>query len=191
MDGPLNNLNLGRNWKKYFSALSNDAFGEEQLCDFAAHAILSDILSQEHISLLSEFQKLFCETRESHIFNRDKIESLFFSRDNSQFADSLKRELISRSGGQIKSDELFLDALQATILICVDTTRSWIEDKIICAIESMQLQRNQIDRINSRNEGTFNALELEKILFAINNRDKTAFKSAVSKQEKLDDGPRL
>lgn len=191
MDGPLKNLNLCRNWKMFFGALSNDAFGKDQLCEFASNAILNDILSQEHISLIRDIQKTFCEMWESDFFYLDTIENLFLGRDNSQFADTLKRELIARSGDRIKSDEVFRDALQTTVLICVDTTKSWINDRIICAIESSQLQRNQIDRINSRNEGTFEALDLKKISYAINSRDKTAFKSAVLKQEELDDGPRL
>ena len=38
--------------------LSNEAIATEQICDFASDAMLDDVLSQEHKSLLRNFRKI-------------------------------------------------------------------------------------------------------------------------------------
>jgi hypothetical protein len=189
-DGPFNNLKLGSCWKRFAEAVQNDAVDEAVRCAVASDALLREMLTEETETLLADLHT-YGHQEQLDFDPLSSVENIFNGHSKTPFADTLQKELAFRLSEQMLPDAAITQAVEATVGHQISGARSRIEEECIRARESGEMRQDQFDRTVREANAAFDALAKDKICDALRAGDRTAFTSAVSKKEGLDEGPGL
>ena len=189
-DGPFNNLKLGRRWNQFAATLDIDAADDSERRALALDAILNDILTEDFQPLLTDLRE-YERRAQLDLDPLSSVESIFRSRSKTAFGDTFQKELSSRLGHQMTSDDTIGQVLEVSVDYQIRKAKNRIQEECIRLRESREMRREQFDRTVTRANAVFDTLPKGDICNALRAGDKNAFKNAVSKRKGVDEGPSL
>src|SRR6056297_2432903 len=168
-DGPFKNLKLDSRSKRFAEAVQNEAEDHETRCALANHAIVGGIISGNK-GLIRDLHS-YGQSGQLDLDPKGLIKSIFDANPKSEFADHLQRDVSLR----LYEGEPFRDAIKNSFEACMNGP----------------MHKDQFDRLIGGSNDVIKSLDRPRILHAITNCNKDAFKQDVKKKEGLDEGPRL
>jgi|SRR6056297_212334 len=188
-DGPFKNLKLDSRSKRFAEAVQNEAEDHETRCALANHAIVGGIISGNK-GLIRDLHS-YGQSGQLDLDPKGLIKSIFDANPKSEFADHLQRDVSLR----LYEGEPFRDAIKNSFEACMETYinefRTRIHEAALEACRNGPMHKDQFDRLIGGSNDVIKSLDRPRILHAITNCNKDAFKQDVKKKEGLDEGPRL
>ncbi|WP_273439417.1 hypothetical protein [Sedimenticola selenatireducens] len=188
-DGPFRNLKLDSRSKRFAEAVQNDAVDQKTRCAYANDAILNGIL-RENQALLRALQD-YGQDGQLDLDPIASVKGVFDSHPKSEFADHLQREV----GLQLHEGEKFQAAinsgLEAALESSIGEFRTRTHEACLEAYGSREMRKDQLDRFVVGCNLALRGIDCPRILKALKDVNKGAFKKDVMKKEGLDEGPRM
>lgn len=188
-DGPFKNLKLDSRSKRFAEAVQNDAEDQETRCAFANDAILHGILreSQAIIGSLQEYGK----GGQLDLDPKASIKAIFDACPKSEFADHLQREIAFRLHEGDQSQAAIDNGLEAALENGIGEFRTRTHEACLEAHRNGDMRKDQFDRFVEGSNQALEGIDRPRILAALKECNKSAFKQDVKKKEGLDEGPKL
>lgn len=188
-DGPFRNLKLDSRSKRFAEAVQNDAVDQETRCAYANDAILNGILG-ENRALLHAL-RAYGQDGQLDLDPSASIKSVFDSHPKSEFADHLQREV----GLRLYEGEKFQTAIDNGLETALETSirefRTRTHEACLEAHGRHAMRKDQFDRFVEGSNRALQGIDRPRILEALNEGNKSAFKKDIKKKRGLDEGPRL
>lgn len=188
-DGPFKNLKLDGRSKRFAEAAQNDAVDHETRCAYANDAISHGIL-RENQALLRELHG-YGANGQLDLDPGGSIQGIFDACAKSEFADHLQREIRLRLSEGESSEAAIQNALDAALETRIGEFRTRTQEACLEAHGSGAMRRDQLDRFLKGSNEALQGIDRGRIIKALREGDKSAFKGDVRKKEGLDEGPRL
>ena len=190
-DGPFRNLKLDSRSKRFAEAVQNDAVDRETRCAYANDAILNGIL-RENQALLRAIQD-YGQEGQLDLDTSTSVKGIFDAYPKSEFADHLQREVSLRLHDREKSQAAINNGLEAALETSIGEfrTRTRTHEACLEAYGSSEMRKDQLDRFVKGSNQALQGIDRLRIMGALKEGNKGAFKQDVKKKEGLDEGPRL
>ncbi len=188
-DGPFRNLKLDSRSKRFAEAVQNDAVDQETRCAYANDAILNGILL-ENQALLRALQD-YGQDGQLDLDPSASVKSVFDAHPKSEFADHLQREVGLRLHEGEKFQVAINNGLEAALETSIGEFRTRTHEACLEAYDSREMRKDQLDRFVEGSNQALQGIDRPRIMKALKNGNKDAFKKDVKKKEGLDEGPRL
>lgn len=190
-DGPFKNLQLANRWKKFAESVQNDAMESSTKRAMACDAILRDVLAGSNVALLRALEAHLSRAQ-LDLDLASSIDGIFSRHSRSPFADSLQRELAFRLDGPVSGlGAAYDEAIGAAKTRYIREISNRIEEECIRSHELGDMQKGQLARTISQSKFTLKSVDTPELSRAIRSGKKNAFKSGLSKQDGIDEGPSL
>lgn len=188
-DGPFKNLKLDRCSKRFAEAVQNEAEDQETRCALANNAITNGILSENH-ALIGALQK-YGHDGQLDLDPKASINAVFDACDKSGFADHLQREVGMRLNEGEASQVAINNGLDAALETGIGEFRTRTHEACLEARTSGEMRKDQFDRFVEGSNQALQGIDRVRIMDALKQGNKSAFKHDLKKKEGLDEGPKL
>lgn len=188
-DGPFKNLKLDSRSKRFAEAVQNEAVDQDTRCAYANDAILNGILSENQELLL----KLHNHGQDGQLDldPQTSIKGIFDAHPKSEFSSHLQREVGLRLHEGEASPAAIKNGLEAALETNVGEFRTRTHEACLEAYGNGEMRKDQLDRFVEGSNQALQGIDQPRILEALRDGNKGAFKHDVKKKEGLDEGPKL
>jgi hypothetical protein len=188
-DGPFKNLKLDSRSKRFAEAVQNDAEDQESRCALASDAIVNGIL-RESEAVIRALQEYGLDGQ-LDLDPIGSINAIFDACPKSEFGDHLQREIAVRLYEGEASHVAINNGLAAAFETGVGEFRTRTHEACLEARRNGEMRRDQFDRFVEGSNQALQGINRARILEALKEGNKSAFKRDVMKKEGLDEGPKL
>lgn len=190
VDGPLKNMDLGKDWDRPIEALENDAVDLDQCKVFVSDSITRELNAKPNISVLNKI-KLYQQQSQLDIDPTYHIRKIFGENSKPPFIDQLEKQLIRRLGDGMQIEDALPQSLEATIIWRADEVKNRLQEKVIHSHEMQEIDQEKSQNLIEKISRTLDGLDVQLIGEAVLKGDKNAFKDAINKKSGIDEGPKL
>lgn len=184
-DGPFKNLKLDSRSKRFAEAVQNEAEDNKTRCALGAHAIVSCILGGND-GLIRDLQS-HGEDGQLDFDPKGSIRSIFDRHNKSEFADDLQREIAMR----LHEGDTSQVAIEQALEVCVETnigkTITRVQEAGLDAYREGPMHKDQFDRLIEGSNDVKERLDRRRIVEAVKDCDKNAFKDDARRKTGLDE----
>lgn len=184
-DGPFKNLKLDSRSKRFAEAVQNEAEDNKTRCALGSHAIVSSILSGND-GLIRDLQS-HGEDGQLDFDPKGSITSIFDRHNKSEFADDLQREVAMRMHEGDTSHVAIEKALEASIESSIGKHLTLVQEAGLDAHQEGQMYKDQFDRLIEGVKEVNEHLDRRRIVEAVKDCNKNAFKKDARKKTGLDE----
>lgn len=188
-DGPFKNLKLDSRSKRFAEAVQNEAEDQETRCALANDAIVNGILSESQ-ALIGALQK-YGHDGQLDLDPKASINAVFDACPKSEFADHLQREVGMRLNEGETSQDAINNGLDAALEKGIGEFRTRTHEACLEARSSGEMRKDQFDRFVKGSNQALRGIDRVRIMEALKQGNKSAFKHDIKKKEGLDEGPKL
>ena len=188
-DGPFKNLKLDSRSKRFAEAVQYDAEDQETRCALANDAIVNGILSESQ-ALIGALQK-YGHNGQLDLDPKASIDAVFDACPKSEFADHLQREVGMRLNEGEASQDAINNGLDAALEKGIGEFRTRTHEACLEARSSGEMRKDQFDRFVEGSNQALQGIDRVRIMEALKEGNKSAFKQDIKKKVGLDEGPKL
>lgn len=188
-DGPFKNLKLDSRSKRFAEAVQTDAVDHETRCALANDAILRGILRETQA--LIRALRAYGQDGQLDLDPKASIKAIFDACPKSEFGDHLQREIGLRLHEGEASQVAIDNGLGAALESGIGEFRTRTHEACLEAHQSGEMRKDQFDRFVEGSNQALQGIDRNRILEALKEGNRGAFKEDVKKKEGLDEGPKL
>lgn len=186
-DGPFKNLKLGSCWKRLADAVQNDAASPEECGAVASDALTRHLVTMEHVKALQKIDAHLGQGQ-LELDPLGSVEAIFDRCEKTPFLDALQKELLYWAANDTPLGDAIAPALDAAIGKQIVETRNRFHEECIRAQENGDMSRDAADRARGKVDTAFDAVDGEKVRYALLEGRKDAFEKDLRRSDGVDAG---